>query len=173
MSTSVKPKQTPIPRVSAKWLAHPVHFFSLGFGSGLAPKAPGTFGTLAAVPLAIALHLLLAPWAYVAVAAVAGMVGIWLCRVTADALKVHDHPAIVWDEVAGYLLALSFLPLNWVTVVGAFALFRFFDIVKPGPIGWCDRRLEGGLGIMADDLLAGVASALVLHLGYFLANTLL
>lgn len=172
MSTSVNPKYSAVPRVSAKWLLHPVHFFSLGFGSGLAPKAPGTFGTFAAVPLAIALHLLLPAWAYVVVALLAGWIGIWLCRVTADALQVHDHPAIVWDEVAGYLLALSFLPLTWYTVVGAFVLFRFFDIIKPGPIGWCDRHLHGGLGIMADDLLAGIASAGVLHLGYLVANTL-
>ncbi|MGQ4276954.1 phosphatidylglycerophosphatase A family protein [Pseudidiomarina sp. E22-M8] len=171
MTTSVS-SQKAIPKVSVKRLAHPVHFFSLGFGSGLAPKAPGTFGTLAAVPIVWLLQDL-NPWFYLATAVVVSLVGIAMCRVTASALGVHDHPAIVLDEIAGYLLAMSFLPVTWLNLLLAFLLFRFFDIVKPGPIGWCDRRLQGGLGIMADDILAGIVSALLLHLGYALTNTLL
>lgn len=167
MSTSAKTPKV----VAAKTLLHPIHFLSLGFGSGLAPKAPGTFGTLVAVPLVLLLQGLSA-WLYVAVAIMAGLVGIFLCQRTAQHLGVHDHPAIVWDEIAGYLLALSFLPATWFNLVAAFVLFRFFDIRKPGPIGWCDRNLHGGMGIMMDDLLAGIASAGVLHAGHALANTL-
>ncbi|RUO58759.1 phosphatidylglycerophosphatase A [Pseudidiomarina insulisalsae] len=168
MTTSVKLTTS----VSARLLLHPVHLLSLGFGSGLAPKAPGTFGTLAAVPLVLLLQHLSAV-NYFVLALVAAIVGVWLCRATALRLGVHDHPAIVWDEIAGYLLAMSFLPVTWFNLIAAFALFRFFDIVKPGPLGWCDRNLHGGLGIMADDVLAGLASAAVLHLGHTLANTLL
>lgn len=168
MNTSAKQSMS----VPAKTLLHPIHFLSLGFGSGLAPKAPGTFGTLAAVPLVMLLQGLSA-WLYVAVALGAGLLGIVLCRRTAQHLGVHDHPAIVWDEIAGYLLALSFLPATWFNLAAAFVLFRLLDILKPGPIGWCDRNLHGGMGIMMDDLLAGVASAAILHAGHALANTLL
>ncbi|MFC0446397.1 phosphatidylglycerophosphatase A [Pseudidiomarina halophila] len=170
MTTSAKQDKT-LPAVSVKRLAHPVHFFSLGFGSGLAPKAPGTFGTLAAVPIVWLLQGV-DPWIYLSIAVLVSLVGIAMCRATANALGVHDHPAIVLDEIAGYLLAMSFLPATWVNLLLAFLLFRFFDIIKPGPIGWCDKRLHGGLGIMADDILAGIVSALLLHLGYALTNTL-
>lgn len=168
MNTSAKV----MPKVSARLLLNPIHLLSLGFGSGLAPKAPGTFGTLAAVPLVLLMQGL-STWLYVAVALLAGVIGIWLCQRTAHHLGVHDHPAIVWDEIAGYMLALSFLPATWYNLVGAFILFRWLDIRKPGPIGWCDRNLHGGMGIMMDDLLAGVASAAILHLAHTLANTLL
>ena len=160
-----------VPKVKASLLKNPVHLLSLGFGSGLAPKAPGTFGTLVAVPLCLLLQPLGA-LAYLAIAVAAGIVGIWLCQATAKRLGVHDHPAIVWDEIAGYLLAMALLAPTWYNLMGAFLLFRYFDIMKPSLIGWCDRNLQGGLGIMADDLLAGVASAGVLHAGHALANTL-
>ncbi|MDN7125149.1 phosphatidylglycerophosphatase A [Pseudidiomarina terrestris] len=155
-----------------KQLAHPVHFFSLGFGSGLAPKAPGTFGTLVTVPLVMLMQGL-DPWLYLAIAVLVSGLGIAMCRITADALGVHDHPAIVLDEIAGYLLAMSFLPATALNLLLAFLLFRFFDIYKPGPIGWCDKKLKGGLGIMADDILAGIVSCVLLHAGYALTNTLL
>lgn len=171
MNTSANSAKV-LPKVSAKTLLHPVHFFSLGFGSGLAPKAPGTFGTLAAVPIVLLMQDL-SSWLYVAVAILAGLVGIVLCQRTAHHLGVHDHPAIVWDEIAGYMLALSFLPATWFNLLAAFVLFRWLDIRKPGPIGWCDKHLHGGMGIMMDDLLAGVASAAILHAGHTLANTLL
>lgn len=166
MNTSAPPK------VSPTLLKNPIHLLSLGFGSGLAPKAPGTFGTLVAVPLCLLLQPLGAH-VYVLVALAAGLVGIWLCQMTADRLGVHDHPAIVWDEIAGYLLAMAWLPPTWFNLIAAFVLFRYFDIMKPSIIGWCDKNLHGGLGIMADDLLAGVASALVLHAGHALANAFL
>lgn len=158
------------PKVSPSLLLNPVHFLALGFGSGLARKAPGTFGTLAALPLVWILHTQLSTLNYLIVALALSALGIWICRYTANALGVHDHQAIVWDEVCGILLAMTALPMTWWSMVLAFVVFRFFDIVKPGPIGWCDKQLHGGLGIMADDILAGVATALSLHAGYALLN---
>lgn len=144
-------------------LRHPVYFLGLGFGSGLAPKAPGTFGTLAAIPVVFAMQQL-GHWGYLAITFAAALAGLWICEATAKALGVHDHPAIVWDEIAGYMIAMIALPFTWFNVLTAFLLFRLFDILKPGPIGWCDKNLKGGAGIMVDDLLAGVASAVTLHL---------
>ncbi len=144
-------------------LSRPVHWLAFGLGAGLAPKAPGTFGTLAAVPL----YLLLAPLplpAYLAVVAVLALLGIGVCGRTARDLGVHDHPGIVWDEVVGYLLTMSAAPPGWGWVLAGFVLFRLFDILKPWPIGWLDRRIGGGLGIMLDDLLAGALALVVLQL---------
>ncbi len=144
-------------------LSDPVHFLALGFGSGLAPHAPGTFGTLAAVPL----YLLLAGlplWIYLAVTAVACTAGIWICDRAARDFGVHDHPAIVWDEIAGFLVTMIAAPAGVIWIVAGFLLFRFFDIFKPWPIGLLDRRVQGGLGIMLDDLLAGVYAAMVLQI---------
>jgi phosphatidylglycerophosphatase A len=134
-------------------LAHPAHFLALGFGSGLAPKAPGTFGTLAAFPLYFALQGLAAPL-YWALAALFLLAGIWICDRTGKALGIHDHGGIVWDEIAAFLLVLPFAPSTWWGYVLAFALFRLFDIWKPYPIGWLDRRVHGGFGVMLDDVLA-------------------
>lgn len=145
-------------------LAHPVHFLALGFGSGLAPKAPGTFGTLAAIPV-VWLAQQIGSWGYLACTLVAVLAGIIICGYTAKAMGEHDSPAIVWDEIAGYMVACIGLPFTWQNVLCAFILFRLFDIAKPGPIGWCDRNLHGGLGIMADDVVAGVATAATLQLG--------
>lgn len=147
---------------TARLLRHPVHFLSLGFGSGLAPKAPGTFGTLAAVPLYWLLSdatLLL----YLAVVIVAAALGIWLCGYTARALGVHDHPAIVWDEVVGYFITMLAAPAGWQWLLLGFVLFRLFDILKPWPIRWIDRHVHGGFGIMLDDVLAGAMAWLVLQ----------
>lgn len=131
---------------------HPAHFLAFGFGSGLAPKAPGTAGTLVALPL----YFLLQPlgvWYWLATV-VAVLVGIWACDVAGRALGVHDHGGIVWDEIAAFLLVLPFAPQTFVGFVLAFALFRLFDIWKPFPIRWFDRQVPGGLGVMLDDLLA-------------------
>jgi phosphatidylglycerophosphatase A len=149
-------------RVSPRLLRHPVHFLSLGLGSGLAPVAPGTFGTVAALPL----YLLLRPLelgAYLAVVAALFLLGVALCGRTARALGVHDHPAIVWDEVVGYLVTMTAAPGGWFWPLVGFALFRLFDIVKPWPVRTADRRVGGGGGIMLDDLLAGLYAALVLQ----------
>lgn len=144
-------------------LRDPVHLLAFGFGSGCAPVAPGTFGTLAAIPL----YLLVAglPWPlYAALVALLFGIGVWLCGRAAFDLGVHDHPGIVWDEWVGYLVTMFLAPAGWIPVVLGFALFRLFDIVKPWPVRVADRRVGGGFGIMLDDLLAGIYAALVLQL---------
>lgn len=135
---------------------------AFGFGAGLAKVMPGTFGTLAAVPL----YWLLSRggielYSIVTVLAVVG--GCHLCDYAADKLQVHDFGGIVWDEVAGLLIAMWFVPVSWQSLACGFALFRLFDIVKPWPIKWVDRKVHGGFGIMLDDILAGLLAALVLH----------
>lgn len=141
----------------------PLHLLAFGFGSGLAPKAPGTFGTLAAIPLYLLLQSL-SLWLYLLLVVAGFVVGVWICDQTSKDLGVHDHSGIVWDEIIGYLLTMSFVPLNlWWIMIG-FGLFRLFDILKPWPIGWLDKRIEGGLGIMLDDVVAGLFAGLVMLL---------
>lgn len=140
-------------------LRDPVLLLAFGFGSGLAPRAPGTAGTLAAVPLWLLIALLpqAAQWLLVAVVILAG---IPICGVAARKLGVHDHGGIVWDEFAGLFLTMLLLPAGpgseWMWLLIGFALFRAFDILKPWPIRWLDRHVPGGTGIMLDDLLAAV-----------------
>lgn len=151
-------------------LRDPLQLVAFGFGSGLAPKAPGTFGSLAALLLFPALALL-TPLAYGAVLLLAVVGGIAVCGHAATALGVHDDGRIVWDEFAGQWLTLfPLVPvLHWdvpslLRLVAGFALFRLFDIVKPWPIGYLDRKVHGGLGIMLDDIIAGLFAAVVLLL---------
>ncbi|MDP2142522.1 MAG: phosphatidylglycerophosphatase A [Gallionella sp.] len=134
--------------------SHPAHLLSFGFGSGLARKAPGTFGTLVAFPiywflaprLSDAVFILLLIWAFA--------IGVWVCGITGKALGDSDYGGIVWDEVVAMLLVLFFTPPGWEWWLLAFVLFRFFDIVKPPPIRYFDSNWHGGLGVMFDDLLA-------------------
>ncbi|MFP5506442.1 MAG: phosphatidylglycerophosphatase A [Gammaproteobacteria bacterium] len=158
----MKPAPPPIP---ASLLRDPGHFLALGFGSGLAPRAPGTFGTLAAIPVYLLCAQLALP-AYLLVVVGLFLLGVYLCGRTARALGVHDHPGIVWDEVVGFLLTMAFAPPGWVWIVLGFAAFRLFDIWKPWPIRVLDRRVHGGLGIMLDDVLAGLAAAASLEILY-------
>jgi phosphatidylglycerophosphatase A len=151
-----------VKRISPRLLRNPVHLLSLGFGSGLAPVAPGTFGTLVAVPLYLLLWPL-EPWLYAAVVVAAFLAGIGLCELTARRLGVHDHPGIVWDEIVGYLITMSLAPAGLLWVGIGFVLFRLFDILKPWPIRWADRRVGGGFGIMLDDVLAAGYAWLVLQ----------
>ena len=153
--------------VPLKLLLHPVHFLSLGFGSGLAPKAPGTFGTLAAI-LPYLLLQNLGVSTYILVLVVGFLLGIYLCQSTADILQVHDHPAIVWDEFIGYWLTMVAAPKGWVWILLGFILFRIFDIWKPWPIKRIDNSVKGGLGIMLDDILAGLFSLLILQIFAYL-----
>ena len=145
-----------------RWNNHWVHFLAFGFGSGAAPKAPGTFGTLAAVPV----FLLLAQlplWAYLAVVVISFVVGVYLCSQTSKDMGVHDHGGIVWDEFVGYWITMIALPVAWPWVIAGFVLFRFFDIIKPWPIGWLDKRVHGGFGIMIDDVIAGLFALVILQ----------
>jgi phosphatidylglycerophosphatase A len=136
-------------------LAHPVNFLALGFGSGLMPWMPGTFGTVAAIPV----YLLVAQLpltAYLALTLALFLVGIYLCGSAARAAGVHDHPAIVWDEIVGFLITMIAIPPSWHAVLAGFLLFRLFDILKPWPIRLLDRYVKGGFGIMIDDVVAGL-----------------
>lgn len=150
-------------RLTLTDLAEPRRFLALGFGSGLAPAAPGTFGTLAAVPLYLLLQPL-PPLYYLAMLVVTFLLGIWLCDVTARQLGVHDHPGIVWDEFVGYWITMFAAPSGWLWVVLGFALFRIFDVLKPWPIRWIDKKVGGGFGIMLDDVLAGVFGLALMQL---------
>jgi len=144
-------------------LRNPIHLLAFGFGSGLAPRAPGTWGTIAALLPWYFLQQL-PPLIYVAAIVIAAAVGFFICGRTARDLGVHDHGGIVWDEFVGLWIALFLVPVEPFWVLTGFLFFRLFDIFKPWPIGWCDRNLQGGAGIMVDDLLAGVAAGLALHL---------
>lgn len=146
----------------AALLVGPANFIALGAGLGLAKKAPGTFGTLLGIPI-----LFLMPQSnmgYLVVLIALFGVGVWCCDSCARNLGVHDHPGIVWDEVVGYLLTMFALPhtLGW--IVAGFVVFRVFDILKPWPISWIDRRVHGGFGIMLDDLLAALGALIVLQI---------
>ncbi len=138
-------------------------FLAFGFGSGLAPKAPGTVGTLAALPFLWLWQPL--PWfAQLTVLLLTFMMGVHLCQYTSQRLGVHDHSGIVWDEFVGLWLTFFMVPLSWQNIIIGFTLFRFFDIIKPFPIKWLDKHLFGGLGIMVDDIAAGFLACLLLHL---------
>ena len=144
-------------------LSDPVLFLAFGFGSGLAKKAPGTFGTLAAVPLywVFAQADLLA---YSLLTLIVIVVGVPICKIAAEKLGEHDFGGIVWDEIAGYLITMWLAPFTWQAMIAGFILFRIFDILKPWPIKWIDQQVHGGLGIMLDDVLAAVFAGGVLLL---------
>ncbi len=153
-------KGDPVPAKTI--LRSPAHFLAFGFGSGLAPRAPGTAGSLLA--LVIWLPIALLPLVgQVAVVLLASLLGAWICGASARKLGVHDHGGIVWDEFAGMWLTLLLLPPvwagNWFWLPAGFVLFRFFDIAKPWPIRRLDRQVGGGLGIMLDDIIAALYAA--------------
>ncbi|HYE37947.1 phosphatidylglycerophosphatase A [Methylocaldum sp.] len=136
-------------------------FLAFGFGSGLAPVAPGTFGTLVAVPIYWLVASLDAP--IYALTVIAFLIsGVYICGRCEKLLKVQDHPGIVWDEIAGFLITMMFAPASWEWVLIGFLVFRLFDIWKPWPIAIIDRTVHGGLGIMIDDALAGIYAAICL-----------
>jgi len=165
-NNSAKSTGSPAPsknRVTVEQLiASPANFLALGAGSGLAPHAPGTFGTLAAIPIAMLMPQNVA--VYCAIVLVLFVAGVWLCDTCANNLGVHDHPAIVFDEWVGYLITMIAAPRSFLFLVLGFALFRLFDILKPWPIGMADQRISGGMGIMVDDVIAGVFAAIALQL---------
>jgi phosphatidylglycerophosphatase A len=152
-------------RLTWRFVFHdPAHCIALGAGAGLAPRAPGTVGTL----LAWAIYVFAAPaggrWPALALIGAAFALGIWACARTARALGKGDPGAIVWDEMVAFWLVLALAPQSLVWQAIAFVLFRVFDIWKPQPIRYCDRAVKGGFGIMLDDLLAALYSLLILAL---------
>ena len=141
--------------------ASPAGVLAFGFGSGLSPVAPGTMGTLLAVPFIFILRSMNDP-AFWMVLVLLFLLGVWVCGHVSRQLGVHDHGGIVWDEMVGYWLCVAFVPLQWPWLLAAFVLFRFFDIIKPWPIRQIDRKVSGGFGIMADDIVAALFTILVL-----------
>lgn len=140
---------------------NPIHFLAFGFGSGLSPKAPGTLGTLVALPIYYFLAQL--PLiAFLRVLLFMTIAGFWICEVAERDSGVADHAGIVWDEIVGYLWTMCFITFSWLNVLLGFLLFRLFDICKPWPIHWLDQRVKGGIGIMVDDILAAAYAGLVL-----------
>ena len=153
--------------IPPRLLMHPAHCLSLGFGSGLAPRAPGTFGSIVGVLLYLPLSLLPVSW-YLLLTLLAFLIGIWLCHKTASVLGVHDHPGIVWDEIVGIWVSFILLPAGWEWLLIGFLLFRVFDILKPWPIKWADKKVDGGLGIMLDDLLAAIFTLISIQIFSYL-----
>jgi phosphatidylglycerophosphatase A len=149
-------------------LKKPVCFLGLGFGSGLAPKAPGTWGTLAAIPIYFLMQDL-SLYLYLSLTTIAFILGIWICQKSAEWLNKEDPSAVVWDEIVGYLVTMVAAPQGWAWIILGFVLFRIFDILKPWPISLADQKLHGGFGIMFDDVIAGVFAALSLQFIYYLS----
>ncbi len=141
----------------------PAFFIAFGFGSGLMPKAPGTWGTLVAIPM----YLLLAnaPWPiYLIFTLIAFILGVFVSNKVSQALGEHDYKGIVWDEIVGFLITMFLAPKGFIWVILGFLLFRLFDILKPQPIKWVDERVTGGLGIMLDDVLAAIFAWIIIQL---------
>jgi len=162
--------------MSVQWNAarfmwsHPAHVLAMGFGSGLSPKAPGTVGTLWAWAAYELMTLLMTTSDIGFLIALSLPVGWWACTVTAQHMQVQDPSAIVWDEIVAFWLILwLWMPVGFWGQLVAFVLFRFFDAVKPGPVGWADRHFHGlgwrgGWGIMFDDLVAAFCTLLCISL---------
>lgn len=142
---------------------NPIHFIGCGFGVGAIPIMPGTFGTALAIPIYfILIHFSWLTYAIVTLFLI--LIGVGLCgRINRD-FGTEDHSAAVWDEVATFLIVLFLVPPVWYYILIGFILFRLFDILKPGPIGWVDRHIHGGVGVMLDDVLAAVVSWIILQI---------
>lgn len=147
-----------------RFWAKPHQLLAFGLGSGAAPYAPGTFGTLAAIPFYILLAHYTNHWAYAAITVVLFIFGVWLCDRTERDIGSHDHSGIVWDEFIGYFVTMFMVPLHWWWVIAGFLLFRLFDVWKPFPVRQIERRYGGGFGVMIDDVVAGIYAAIVLQL---------
>ena len=151
----------PIPMTKKVW--NPIAYcIAFGFGSGLMPFAPGTWGTLAAIPLYYLLSITL-PVTYLSITGVCLVAGIWITDYVSKDMGIHDFGGIVWDEIVGFFITMFLVPCSVITILVGFFLFRLFDIWKPWPIGWLDKSVQGGLGIMLDDVLAAIYANVVLH----------
>ncbi|HIO91656.1 MAG TPA: phosphatidylglycerophosphatase A [Leucothrix mucor] len=151
------------PELNKTVLASPIHFTAFGFGSGLAPFAPGTFGTLAAIPLYLVMNMFSQP-VYIGLVLASIIFGFWVCGKSSEMLGVHDHGGIVWDEFAGFFITMIAAPQGWEWILIGFALFRLFDIWKPWPINIIDKKVQGGVGIMMDDVIAGIYAFVCLQI---------
>lgn len=154
-----------------KTFRNPWYFLAMGFGSGLSRWMPGTAGTVVAIPVYLLFEPLGLFW-HLGIVALSLAAGIWLCDWVAKDMQIKDPGCIVWDEFVGMWIALLWCPPGWLWLIVAFGLFRLFDIVKPFPVSWLDRELKGGLGIMMDDVAAGLMALATLQLLFFGANYL-
>ena len=149
-------------RPSWRFLAsHPAHLIAFGFGAGLVPVAPGTWGTLLALPIYWLVASQLAPADYLMMVGVLFGLGVWACEVTGRAIGASDHGGMVWDELVAFLLVLFFVPAELAWQAAAFLVFRLFDILKPPPIRYYERTFRNGFGVMLDDLVAAFYALLV------------
>lgn len=149
-------------------LLNPIHLLAFGFGSGLPTKAPGTFGSLAAMVVWYVLFKDIHLYAHLTIIILGFFAGIYICHRCAKDLGVHDYGGIVWDEWIGLWIAYLYLPQGVIWLFYGFLLFRVFDILKPPPISWLDKKVSGGLGIMLDDVLAGIFALALLQLTHSL-----
>lgn len=163
-SIAIENKNPPTPK---GFLYHPAHCIALGFGAGYMPKMPGTAGTLVGILLYYPIASLSLS-VYFLLTTIFFFIGVYLCHITTQHLGVHDHSAIVFDEIVGFLVTMYAVPNDWRFILLGFVLFRLFDILKPFPIGWLDRRVTSGWGIMLDDVLAGLYSLLILQIIIYL-----
>ena len=164
-------KPVPAFPITWQWLVkRPVCFIGFGFGTGLAPKAPGTFGTLPALFIAgLLLGCGLGKFGLAVLSVILFFIGIWICDVTERSIGVHDYGGIVWDEIAAMMLVLACVPQGLGWWLAAFAAFRFFDAMKPPPIRWFDQKVRGGFGVMLDDFIAALFAIAAVHfLGWLL-----
>lgn len=159
----MRPLKQPPARVI---FTNPVHFLAFGLGSGLSPVAPGTTGTLAAIPFAWLMAQLSLPW-YLWITLLTLVLGFWICGRSSQMLGVHDHRGIVWDEFVGYFITMIAVPTTWYWYLWGFLLFRLFDVVKPWPAHYFDNRVHNGVGIVMDDVVAGLYALAVLQLSVY------
>ena len=152
------------PNISPRLLFDPRYLLALGFGSGLLPKAPGTFGTLAAVPIYLYFFADASSLEYLLALLLAFCMGVLVCDWVSKDLQSHDHSSIVWDEFVGLWVTLWGLPTEPFWIIAGVISFRVMDIIKPWPVGWIDSRVSGGIGIMSDDLIAGLMGCATLNI---------
>lgn len=146
---------------------NPIYLTACGFGTGLVPKAPGTVGTMVAIPIFAASSWLPVPVQGVVLVCMF-MVGCFVCDTVAGSLETRDPGVIVWDEIVGYCVAMFMIPMSFQSIVIGFAIFRMFDILKPWPISWVEKKFSGGFGIMIDDVVAGFGCNAILHILVFM-----
>ncbi|MCB2426609.1 phosphatidylglycerophosphatase A family protein [Methylophaga pinxianii] len=148
-------------------LKRPVCLLAYGFGAGLSPKAPGTIGTIVALPIYWLLRDL-DLIRYLLITVIAFIAGVWICQQAVNWLKQDDPSSVVWDEIVGYLVTMIAAPAGWQWMLLGFVLFRVFDIWKPWPVSLADRKLHGGFGIMVDDVIAGIFAAAALQFCHYM-----
>jgi phosphatidylglycerophosphatase A len=152
-----------VPTIPESMWQNPWHFIAFGFGSGALPIAPGTFGTLLTIPFYLVLQNLSVPLYCIAVLIIT-LASMWLCERVTNEIHIHDHQGMCLDEFVGFLVTMIYAPHGWLWVLIGFGLFRLFDIWKPWPIKFVDEKVGGGVGIILDDVLAGIYSMIIIQL---------